>query len=91
MKKWHAICLGLFIFLSGCTTVPAGPVIGSQSWYDGKIQEIDQAYVQGKLTKEQQLNLKNETDKVRMTYENEETRRMDRQMRWNNSFHRHYP
>ena len=69
------ILMGLII--SGCTTVSNPSTIGSHAWYDLRILEIDQAFAQKEITKEQQLTLKTEADKVRMSYQ----RDMDNQLR----------
>lgn len=81
MKRMLLIAVLTFM-AAGCATTPRGPVIGTTSWYEQRIQEIDSAYQRQEITKEQQLKLKNEADHLRLMYQ----RDVDRQLRWGGSY-----
>ena len=53
------------LFLMGCATAQT---VGSQYWYKERLNALDAAYEQGEISKEKQLELKNETDQIRNDY-----------------------
>jgi hypothetical protein len=57
----------IFIILSGCA--PNNDV-GSQVWYDKRIQEIESSYTSKEITKADYIRLKNEADAIRSDYMN---------------------
>jgi len=57
--------------LSACATNPnKPPEPGSKKWYELRLQEIEAAKAEGKLTEEEYLRLKNEADDTRQEYKN---------------------
>ncbi len=66
MQLRHGIIgLALLVFV-GCVTIPS---TGSRVWYDQRMVEIETAYQNGELTEEQYLDLKNQSDQIRVDYQ----------------------
>lgn len=62
---WVAIIVLLVVFGAGCATTPA---VGSRTWHEQRISEIESAYAQGKIGTEAYLSLKNDADAIRQAY-----------------------
>lgn len=60
------VCLILAIAHMGCVTTYTD--VGSRAWYDQRIQELDDAYNTGEITKDRYLELKLKTDEIREDY-----------------------
>lgn len=54
-------------FLMGCATYKG---VGSQAWYDKRIQEIEESYSKKEITTAEYIRLKNEADAIRSDYMN---------------------
>lgn len=53
--------------LAGCATSSTG--VGSQTWHGMRMQEIQQAYDDGEIDTKTYIELKNDTDKTRLEYQ----------------------
>jgi len=63
--RW-LLALTTALALSACVTDPNAPLEpGSEKWYVQRMQEIETAKAEGKLTDEQYISLKNEADATR--------------------------
>jgi hypothetical protein len=64
--KISLLSLGLaFLLLCGCA---ASNAVGSQNWYQTRMQEIETSFTKGEITKADYLRLKNEADSIRASY-----------------------
>lgn len=52
--------------LAGCATTSTG--VGSQTWHELRLQEIQQAYDNGDIDTKTYIELKNDTDRTRLEY-----------------------
>lgn len=59
--------LALCLLLASCATDPA---IGSRTWHEGRIGEIETALELEEISTEDYLSLKNEADQTRVEYQN---------------------
>jgi len=66
MSHNRVIVLTLCLFLTACQAPRVRT--GSQVWHDQRIAEIEQAYDAKEIDKTEYLQLKNETDKIRADY-----------------------
>lgn len=55
----------ILVMLSGCAAYQG---VGSESWHQVRLQEIEEAYRDGRLNEADYLSLKNETDRIRQDY-----------------------
>ncbi len=62
-----AVCAAL---MAACASngTPKPPDPGSKKWYEQRIQEIETAKAEGKLTEEEYLSLKSQADDTRQEY-----------------------
>ena len=63
MRK--TLWLGVVIMFCGCSTYQG---VGSEYWHVNRLEEIETAYKEGKLTESEYLKLKNESDYIRQEY-----------------------
>ena len=62
----NLICLlALVMIVSGCITPNYSA--GTPAWHGRRLQEIEDAYQDGEITKAEYIHLKNEADQVRAT------------------------
>jgi len=54
--------------LSGCVSTSGQIKVGSSAWHEERIDEIEQAYKSGEITKAEYIKLKNEADQTRADY-----------------------
>lgn len=67
MKKF--ISLVILTCLLGCATTNTG--VGTRAWHDARLTELLEALTAGEISTEKYLELKNETDKIRLEYKNQ--------------------
>ncbi len=69
MRKFLTILS--IVVLSGCASTYKG--VGSQVWYDQRIQEIESANAKKEVTPAEYIRLKNEADAIRADYMDRDT------------------
>lgn len=72
MHRVFAVVLSA-VFVVACASTgeaktPKPPEPGSKKWYAARMAEIEQAKADGKLTEQEYLTLKSETDDTRQEY-----------------------
>ena len=78
LVRW--VFLALAMAAAGCATTPS---VGSHTWYDLRMQEIETSYELGQVSEDEYLNLKNEVDAIRVDYQNG--------LRSRSYYYHHYP
>jgi hypothetical protein len=64
MKRMTISCL-LILALTGCATYKG---VGSQTWYDQRAAELEDARKTNKITEAEYQNSKNQIDQIRVQY-----------------------
>ncbi|MBZ0166129.1 MAG: hypothetical protein K8I00_04920 [Candidatus Omnitrophica bacterium] len=72
MRKY--LLFFLCFLMIGCASTKMG--VGTRTWHEARLTELREALVAGEISTEKYLELKNETDKIRLEYSNERSRDM---------------
>jgi hypothetical protein len=63
INHWLSVCI--CSLLIGCATYKG---VGSETWYQNRIQEIETAASKNEITRAEAIRLKNEADAIRADY-----------------------